>query len=1358
MKRRTFIKRTGAAGLITVIERSSIRELINHETSSILEENFKQPPASSFPQAFWFWMNGNVTKEGITLDLEAMKQVGIGGLINFDVGTGIPKGPIKYLSEEWLQLKKHAINECDRLGLEFIMHNCPGWSASGGPWITPELAMQEITWSETYVKGGSQIQINLAKPANRLNYYRDIAVIAFPSLEGEDLLQNVRLSSRSGEVDATLMNGKDPKGVIVEPAQGENAWLQFEFAQPYEAKLITFFISAIATDKTKIKPLDFGEPTSVLLEASDDGIQFRTVIRINTGLETELLLGDKFIVFDIPLTKAKYFRLSSTGVRRYKQVQFSGITRLKNWFEKTNHRARNYMYVAEASTIERINDQLVPAGSIIHFDKILDISQFVNDGLLGWDAPDGNWTILRIGFTPTGALNHAAPDTGIGLECDKYNSSAITFHFNNMMKDLLPIIKPLAAKGKAGLEIDSYEAGGQNWTPGFEHVFGKRWKYDINKFLPILAGGRIVDSVDKTERFLWDVRRTQADMIAENYYGRFHELCHEHGITFYTEPYESGPMEEMQVGSKTDVNMGEFWNGISSSAPTKTPILRTPKLASSVSHINGQKITGAEAYTSEPDSSRWQEYPFALKGLGDKIFTAGVNRLVIHRFAHQPHPSAFPGMTMGPWGIHFERTTTWWKESKAWLTYLARCQYMLQEGRFCADLLYFTGEDANMYTKATPDDLNPPPPEGYSYDIINAETILKKMKIVESKIVLSGGLTYRVFVFQNFKVVTLALLRKLRELIFQGMILVGEKPEHSAGLGDNDDEFTKIVKELWDDSNISGEKRLGKGRLFWDHPLVSVLRQLNIKSEFEYSSRSGDAPILYTHRELSNEDLFFISNQRRSYEELVCTFRIKNKQPEAWHPVTGKTRPIPFFELTDDRVRVPVNLEPYGSVFIVFRKPASSRYVQSIVRDNEIVVSTKNFPAELGQRDNETVNSFTIVFWAKPEINILLDPIFTMGAITQPWTEYYAIYPYSGSELYGVGHATCGIAVGRNGVAVWENVRSNPILVLTAQVAIAGWSHIAVRYQDGTPTIYVDGKTMSTGKKSESIVHPASEKTSLKEVTSYYNGDMSKPVVYASPLSEQDINRLASETPSFESSPFIFEIASGRKPGLLITQNGNYSMRNNIGEASTFMISGIDRPIEIDGTWQVNFPPELGAPSQITLTRLISLHKHPDAGVKYFSGTAVYANNFSLFNKLTPGTRWFLDLGRVEVIANVKLNGKDFGTLWNRPYRVDVTESLENGSNKLEIRVTNLWPNRLIGDEQLPDPDKFAPGGGTSGRDGLFSGYIEQLPDWYINGQPKPVNGRIAFTTWKHYTKNSPLLESGLIGPVKLIQAVMKQL
>ncbi|MBD0367763.1 MAG: glycosyl hydrolase family 43, partial [Flavisolibacter sp.] len=340
MQRRRFIKKTSAAGIIILFTPSDIVQSFNQDTYSTLEQDFLHPPTSAYPQAYWFWMNGNITKEGITLDLEAMKRAGISGVFNFDAGTGIPKGPVEYLSEEWLQLKKHAIREAERLGLEFTMHNCPGFSSSGGPWISPELAMQQITWSETYVSGDKQVQLALPRPTNRLNNYADIAVLAFPSLEGEDLLQTIRAGSSSGPVDMKQLAGADPKGVIVRPSVNNNlAWLQFEFSEPYEARLITFFISSTGTEATVSTSNAIGERTSVALEASDDGNQFHLVTNINTGLESELLSGDKFITYDIPVTRAKYFRLTSTKTRRYRQVQFSGITRLKNWMEKANHRA-----------------------------------------------------------------------------------------------------------------------------------------------------------------------------------------------------------------------------------------------------------------------------------------------------------------------------------------------------------------------------------------------------------------------------------------------------------------------------------------------------------------------------------------------------------------------------------------------------------------------------------------------------------------------------------------------------------------------------------------------------------------------------------------------------------------------------------------------------------------------------------------------------------------------------------------------------------------------------------------------------------------------------------------------------------
>jgi len=1365
MKRRTFIKKTGAASLMAVISPGDVVQQFQPDAGSVLEQNFRISPQSSYPQVFWFWMNGNVTRKGITLDLEAMKRVGIGGVFNFDVGTGIPKGPVEYLSEDWLQLKKHAMQEAARLGLEFTMHNCPGWSASGGPWITPEMAMQQITWSEIYVQGGDLINMVLAKPPTRLNYYHDIATLAFPSMDGEELLQSIRLDSSGGSVDEKNLTGKDQQGVAVyPPADGKPAWLQFAFSKPYEARQITFYIAAIAKESTLSGPIELGERTSVALEVSDDGNQFRLLTAINTGLETELILGDKFITYDFPATKAKYFRLTSSKARRYRQVQFSGFTRLKNWMEKTNHRARYNMLVNETSTIHHRNDQIVPDGSIIDSRNIIDLSEYVDrDSQLTWNAAPGNWTILRIGFTPTGTYIRAAPETGLGLECDKYNADAMSFHFYKFTEKLLPVMKSLATKRKMGLEIDSYEAGTQNWTKGFEQLFKKKWGYDLLKYLPALAGGRIVDNVDLTERFLWDFRWLQGGLIAENYYGRFQQLCHQHKITTYIEPYEMGPMEEMQIGSKADVNIGEFWNGFASVLPVKQPARRTVKLAASIAHINDQKVTGAEAFTAEPESARWQEYPFALKAVGDKAFSKGINRMIIHRYAHQPHPTALPGMTMGPWGIHFDRTNTWWDQSKGWLSYLSRCQYLLQQGQFVADLIYFTGEDANMYTRVNPEDLEPFPPAGYDYDLINAEVIFKKVKIANNRLVLPNGSSYRILVLQNYKAVSLALLQKLRDLVNHGLILVGTRPERSTGLADYDDGdalFNQVAGQLW--GNINGntvtENSFGKGRIFWGPPLLSILEKVNSKKDFEFTSFSGDAPIIYTHRRSQEQDIYFLSNQRRTYEEAVCTFRVDNRQPELWDATTGKIIRSAIYELVDGRVRMPIHFEPYGSIFVIFRSAPGPSQIHSVEKDHSTILSTREFAVSSRQLNGDITNNFTISFWAKPEINVLLNPSFVLGTVREPWTEYYAIYPNSGKELYGEGHSCCGITVGRNGVAIWEHAPGNPVLVLAVPVRISGWSHIVLVYQDAIPAVYVNGKQRQKGKKSNYLVHPPADKAYLSEGASYYNGDMNKPSILAKPLTDDEILQLAAEKPvPQQTSPFAVEMTGKTKPALLIKENGNYVLKNNGGVTTYFSVKDIDNPIEIPGPWKISFQSDMGAPSQVILPKLISLHEHKDDAVKYFSGTAVYTAGFTFHGSLA-NKHWLLDLGRVEVIAELTINGKNFGILWKRPYTVDITAALHPGINVVEIKVTNLWPNRLIGDEQMPDPDKFSPGGGSSGMESVTKGNIEQLPEWYVKGKPKPVNGRVGFTTWKHFTKDSPLLESGLIGPVMLQPGVIKLL
>jgi len=1341
MHRRKFIKTTAATGLILWLGPSD-NASIDSDNNGSRQENFRQPPSSVYPKLIWFWMNGNISREGITLDLEAMKQMGISGVFNFDAGEGVPKGPVTYLSKEWIELKKHAVAEAARLGMEFVQHNCPGWSASGGPWITPELAMQQITWSEAFITGGRQIKIQLPVPQQKLNYYHDIAVLAFPSLQGEGNLESLvkEISSAEGVID---IHELDAKGVTVTPDEDSSAYLQLEFRKPYEARFLNFFISSLKSMKEAVAD----KRTSVLLRSSDDGINFQNVVTINTGFEPDLARGNKFITYDIPVTKAKYFRLLSDEARVYRQIKFSGVERLDHFMEKAGFR---FLFGGEdVPGIYEKNEQRIAAGSVIQYDSILDITPFVDQGgILNWQAPPGNWTILRMGYTPTGSMIKAAPDTAAGLECDKFNRAAFDLHFNEMMKSLLPALKQV--RGKTGLEIDSYEAGMQNWTALFPEEFQKKRGYDLIKYLPAVTG-RVINSVEHSEGFLQDFRRTQADLIAENYYERFSGLCHQHGFTSYIQPYERGPMEEMQAGAKADVVLGEFWNGIFSVLQNNFSLRRITKLVSSIAHVNGKKQVGAEAFTSEAGSSNWQVHPFALKPAADHAFTRGINEMIIHCYTHQPHPTASPGLGLGSYGIHFERTNTWWQQSRPWTDYLARCQYLLRPGWFLADLLYFTGEESHLYTRVNADELFPSPPEGFDYDLIGAETIMNRVSIRNNQIHLPGGMKYRILIFQRHYAITLSLLRKLHALVKAGMILVGTKPLRLYGLtgADEEQEFERLTNELWPAENErASSKQTGKGIVFTNTSLLPVLKQLNLQADFQYSSESGNASVKFIHRRQADKDIYFIANKKRKEEKLVGTFRVGNRQPELWDPATGKIEPLPFYESTSDSTRVPLSLEPCGSAFIVFRSSSVSHYTSLLCNGAELI-SAEDFPKKEIPSFSDTVNNFSISFWVKPEIEALLAPSIYMGNIKMPWTDAYAIYPPPGNELYGEGHAVCGLAVGRNGIAVWEHGYDNPVMVLAAAVPIEGWSHIALVYDRAVPIIYVNGELVAKGVRSDWTVHPALGEDDLPNENSGFFGDMTRPILHKEVLAEDQIIKLMAVKPEFSQPPNDIESTTKNgKPALLLWKNGTYTLTTK-NSSRSFQINGIKEDIVLEGPWQVRFPPLSGAPSQIVLDQLTSLHKHPVNGVKYFSGTSVYSNHFNLETiPSTEGMHLFLDLGRVEVIAEVVMNEKPLGILWKRPYRTDITNAVKKGRNELRISVTNLWVNRLIGDEQASSNDPQ--------KDG--NSLLQSIPEWYRSSKPKPDDGKITFTTWKPYSKNSPLVESGLIGPVVIQAAIIKSI
>ena len=1180
-----------------------------------LEKEFKNLSPMARPYTYWFWMNGNITKEGITKDLEAMHRIGVGGVFNLEGGTGIPKGPVTYLSPEWSELKAHAIKEAARLGIDYVMHNCPGWSSSGGPWITPEYSMQKLTWSETEVSGNTKVEITLPQPATEQGYYKDVAVLAFPSFK----------------------NGK-------------------------------------------------------------------------------------------PVPLADWKQLNNSAFNHTGKIAISAYD----------------------------SEQVIRPEDIINLSAQTD-----GKGHLVWKAPAGKWTIIRIGHTSTGQRNCAAPDTGVGLECDKFSKAAIQLHFNKMMDLLFPLIKPYVGKINIGLEIDSWEVGMQNWTSGFEEEFYQRAGYDLIKYLPAMTG-KVVGSRETTERFLWDIRRIQADILADNYYGEFDRLCNRYGLLSYCEPYDRGPMEELQIGSRVDGVMGEFWNGLSAIFQNNLMMRRTTKLASSIAHINGQKVVGAEAYTSEPESGRWQEYPFALKAVGDKAFTEGINRMVVHRYAMQPHPDAAPAMTLGPWGIHFDRTNTWWEPAKGWMDYLNRCQTLLQEGRFVADLAYFIGENIVGYTNVHRKDLKPVPPEGYDYDLINSEVLLHKAWMENGRMCLPDGMSYRILVLQDNTHLSLSMLRKLHSMVRDGLILVGGRPAESVGMQNNSpeekEEFKRLCDELWKQNAASPAiQSTIQGWVFVTSSMEEVVRKLQLSPDFKVAVNPNSAPIRYIHREIGATDVYFVANQRRTSEEITCEFRVKGKVPELWNPITGERTSIPVYHAGDETTTIPLLLDPYGSVFVVFRSDLPGQTpIQSIHKEDKKVVDVSVLPQNAA---NQSVypgvkDNFTIAFWAKPESDVMLNTDNPMGYIPHPWTEYYAIYPSNGEKLYGTNHATCGLAIGRNGVAVWENTADYPVFKLAAEKAISGWSHICLVYTEGVPTIYINGERVVSGEKSLQTVRPGLNATTLKEGASYYNGDMTTPVVYPNTLTDTEIVRMASGKRPVDKIQKSLDWASVKEGSLWAWEEGTYTFTTASGDKKQVEVTDIGTPIEMKKNWKVYFPEGLGAPPELEMPELMSLHKHPQKGVKYFSGTATYVTDFKVKKSmLTADRALFLELGEVEVIAEVIVNGINKGILWARPYKIDITDALKPGKNRLEVKVTNLWTNRLIGDEQLPEENEYVPGGGMNGISALSRGAIKKLPDWYKNGEAKPQGGRITFTTWKHYRKDSPLVESGLIGPVYLIPA-----
>ncbi len=1153
-----------------------------------LENSFLNPPDSARPQTWWHWMNGNITKEGITADLEAMKQIGLGGATIVNADCGIPRGPVPFMSAEWREDFKFAVQEANRLGLKLCVENCAGWSSSGGPWNTVTNAMQRLTSSETRTQGPTLFDALLPPPPVTLGFYRDIAVLAFQA-------PAVRADTASGPAPSAVK--LEIKRAVYGPEDGGSS-----------ADVTARLVALVNRGRNSITAANSemgGDPAPGQVKQ----------LRVEFTLDGKpgSLTADEGDTLAFPANAGQLAVIRSLG---------------------NSSAARTFVRPPPADA---------DAGSeAIPRDGIVDLTaKLAADGRLRWDVPPGHWIILRLGYTPTGVRNHPAPREGEGLECDKFSRAALDAHWDGFMQKVINDAGPLAGKSLDASLIDSYEVGGQDWSANFRTEFQKRRGYDPLRFLPAFTR-RIVDNPAVTARFLWDMRRTIADLFAENYYGHFAELCRQHGLMSDVEPY-TGPYESLQCGAPADVVMGEFWTGSQGNPSVK--------LAASIAHIYGKTLVGAESFTAGSDNGRWQNDPYSLKTLGDLMYCQGVNRYYFHRYAMQPWTNRWPGMTMGEFGVNFERTLTWWHQGKAWIDYLTRCQFLLQQGRAVADAAYFTGESAPVEMRAG----NPALPFGYDFDAINAD-VLRHATVKNGRITLAGGANYAALILPPSDVdMTPQTLQRLRELVRGGATVIGPRPQHSpslAGFPNCDAQVKELANELWgqcDGASIL-ENADGRGRVVWGKSLPDVFAAQKLKPDFEFAGAGRYPRMAYAHRVADKADIYFVSNQRRQFDSLECTFRVSGKIPELWHPDTGAIETAPVWNAEDGRTKVRLSFEPAGSVFVIFRHPANG---------------ADHLVAAGGNLAHESTNG--------PKLEIR-----------------HAIY--TATDGAGELDVTARLSdLARDGqLAV---VANND--VLGRDPALNHEKELRVDYA-------LDGKPAHiTVREGETLALPATT------------------------------------TPG-GSPPWEMSAAAGGSPVVKAWSNNRIELRTAGGKVLYAEAADLPAPRELSGEWKLSFPPNWGAPASVTLEKLISWTEHPNDGVRYFSGTAGYEKEIEIpADRLSAGRELWLDLGAVKNFAQVTLNGRDLAVLWKPPFRVNVTGAARPGVNKLVVKVTNLWPNRLIGDEQLPADCEW------NGQQ------LKKWPQWLLDGKPSPT-GRLTFTTWHHWTKQSALLESGLLGPVTL--------
>jgi len=967
-----------------------------------LEAGFLNPPHTAGIRSFWWWLNGNVTQDAITRDLEEMKAKGYNGAMIFDAdgssqqGNGrVPDGPL-FGGPEWTTLFVHACTEAKRLDLELSLNIQSGWNL-GGPGVTEEEATQGLVWSKTEVKGPVTVDLMLRSPGQPGHFYRDVAVMAVP-------LPRVKDEQKIGD-------GKRIECVL----QASSSQQAFPGLRAMDGDPDTFWVSEAAPDKDKpewlllrlSEPVNLSElslqgrggygPRECKIQVSLDNKEFRTVkdMVLKDGERLKVSFGQQ---------QARYIRLLFTsaydtgGVEgRARNVQVTEVNlpgvvmsdasanptvrpikdlKLKSATRELGGSAPDCRYL--------LNTLPARPGEVpVQHGDILDVTgKMAEDGRFQWDVPAGDWVVIRFGHVATGAHVSTQSAGWGGRVLDYLNPDSLDAYWHRNMKPLFDAIGPMAGTTLRYVHTDSWEGGGMNWTPGFDRTFKENRGYDLFPWLGVLAG-YVVDSREDSNAFLADFRKTIGDRVADHY-GQLAALAKAYGMGTHPESAgpHAGPLDGLKNYGRSELMMSEFWSP--SPHRPNPPNRFFVKQAASAAHTYGKRLVGAEAFTTI--GPHWNDVPWsAMKPSFDHEFCAGLNLVFNHTFTCSPKEMGLPGQEYFA-GTHFNPQVTWWDEAPVFIDYFRRCQYLAQQGDFVADVVYYYGDHIpNIATLKESDPAGALP--GYDYDVLSEELLLETLTVTKGRLLLPSGMSYRVLVLPDHRVLSLGVLKTLDKLVHAGATVLGPKPLRAVSLEGGVPGkvlFQKLADSLWgltdELEDQPGSRKVGKGRVAWGMAARDLLQADGVSSDVTFEDKTVASNLNWIHYRIDDAPVYFLSEPNGKALSVNAIFRCDGRVPELWNPVDGSVRQATTFKFVDGCTHLPLEFDAYGSLFVVFRKKS--------VRDRN---DGPNFPT--WQETRLLSGPWDVTFdaqWGGPKDSIRFDTLTDWTDHTNPGVRFYS--------------------------------------------------------------------------------------------------------------------------------------------------------------------------------------------------------------------------------------------------------------------------------------------------------------------------------------------------------------------------------